>query len=216
MMSLAELRRAVAIVDRECAGARVEKIVQPDARRIVLTLYRGARGEVHLLFCCEPRSARLSVIETRPAAPPAPPGFAQLLRARLGGARVAGARIVDGDRQAALRFEGEAGDFELLLAILGPRTNLHLLDGEGHVLGALRPLGETRRDLAIGSVWKSPASKPPDEGGDRCAACCCDRSRRAARRSAITSRRMAQTARTRMNAGSTRARASRVRRAERA
>jgi len=170
MMSLAELRRAVAIVDCDCAGARVEKIVQPDARRIVLTLYRGARGDVHLLFCIEPQSARLSAIETRPAAPPTPPGFAQLLRARLGGARVAGARIVDGDRQAALRFEGEAGVFELLLAILGPRTNLHLLDGEGHVLGALRPLAETRRDLALGSPWKSPASKPPIEGEDRFAA----------------------------------------------
>ena len=128
MMSLAELRRAVAIVDREGAGARVEKIVQPDDRRVVVSLYRAGRGDLHLLFCCEPQSARLSGIGARPAAPPTPPGFAQLLRARLGGARVTGARIVDGDRQAALRFEGEAGAFELLLAILGPRTNLHLLD----------------------------------------------------------------------------------------
>jgi len=170
MMSLAELRRAVAIVDRECPGARVEKIVQPDDRRVVVSLHRAGRGDLHLLFCCEPKSARLSVVERRPAAPPAPPGFSQLLRARLGGARIAGARIVDGDRQAALRFEGEAGVFELLLAILGPRTNLHLLDAEGRVLGALRPLAETRRDLAIGAVWKSPASKPPGEGEDRFAA----------------------------------------------
>lgn len=170
MMSLCELRRAVAILDRDCAGARVDKIVQPDARRVVLSLYRAGRGDAHLLFCIEPQSARLSLIASRPAAPPTPPGFAQLLRARLGGARVAGARIVDDDRQAALRFDGEAGVYELLLAILGPRTNLHLLDGEGHVLGALRPLGETRRDLAIGGVWKSPASKPPSGGEDRCAA----------------------------------------------
>ncbi len=170
MMSLCELRRAVAILDRDCAGARVDKIVQPDPRRVVLSLYRAGRGDLHLLFCIDPQSARLSEIASRPAAPPAPPGFAQLLRARLSGARVAGARIVDGDRQAALRFEGEAGRFELLLAILGPRTNLHLLDAEGHVLGALRPLAETRRDLAIGAVWKSPASKPPSEGDDRCAA----------------------------------------------
>ena len=37
-------------------------------------------------------------------------------------------------------------------------------------LGALRPLAETRRDLALGSPWKSPASKPPSEGEDRFAA----------------------------------------------
>ncbi len=170
MMSLRELTRAVAILDRECAGARVDKIVQPDARRIVLSLYRAGRDDLHLLFCVEAQSARLSVIESRPAAPPTPPGFAQLLRARLGGARVTGARIVGGDRQAALRFETEAGAFELLLAILGPRTNLHLLDAEGRVVGALRPLAETRRDLEIGAVWKSPASKLPSEGEDRCAA----------------------------------------------
>ena len=170
MMSLCELRRAVAILDRDCAGARLDKIVQPDARRVVLSLYRAGRGDAHLLFCIEPQSARLSMIASRPAAPPTPPGFAQLLRARLGGAHVVGARIVGGDRQAALRFEGEAGVFELLLAILGPRTNLHLLDAEGRVLGALRPLAETRRDLALGSPWKSPASKPPSEGEDRFAA----------------------------------------------
>jgi predicted ribosome quality control (RQC) complex YloA/Tae2 family protein len=170
MMSLCELRRAVAILDRDCAGARVDKIVQPDARRLVVSLYRAGRGDAHLLFCIEPKSARLSVIPSRPAAPPSPPGFAQLLRARIGGARFAGARIVDGDRQAALRFDTDAGAFELLLAMLGPRTNLHLLDAAGLVVGALRPLAETRRDLAIGAPWKSPASKAPSEGEDRFAA----------------------------------------------
>jgi predicted ribosome quality control (RQC) complex YloA/Tae2 family protein len=169
MMSLAELRRAVAIIDRDFAGARIDKIVQPDARRVLLSLHGGAVGDAHLLFCIEAQSARLSVIGSRPAAPPTPPGFAQLLRARIGGARLRSARIVDGDRQAALRFEGGEGVFELLLAILGPRTNLHLLDGDGCIVGALRPLAETRRDLALGAPWKSPASKPPSEGDDRCA-----------------------------------------------
>jgi predicted ribosome quality control (RQC) complex YloA/Tae2 family protein len=169
MMSLAELRRAVAIVDRDFSGARVDKIVQPDARRLVLALHGGAIRDANLLLCIEPQSARLSAIASRPAAPPSPPGFAQLLRARIGGARLTGARIVDGDRQAALRFEGGEGAFELLLAILGPRTNLHLLDAEARIVGALRPLAETRRDLALGAVWKSPASKAPNEGEDRCA-----------------------------------------------
>ena len=169
MMSLAELRRAVALLDRDFAGARVDKIVQPDARRVVLSLHRSGAADAHLLCCIEAQSARLSAIAARPAAPPTPPGFAQLLRARIAGARLAGARIVDGDRQAALRFEGGEGVFELLLAILGPRTNLHLLDGEGRIVGALRPLAETRRDLAVGATWKSPASKPPSEGVDRCA-----------------------------------------------
>jgi len=123
-----------------------------------------------VLLCAEPRGARLSVIPSRPAAPPTPPAFAQLLRARIGGARLASVQILDGDRQAALRFDAEAGACTLLLSILGPRTNLYLLDAERRVVGSLRPLAETRRDLALGAPWKSPESRPPAESEDRFAA----------------------------------------------
>jgi len=170
MMSLAELRRAAALIDRELAGARVDRISQPDARRVVISLHRRAGADAHLLLCADPAAARLSLVEARSAAPPTPPAFAQLLRARIGGARLAGARIVDADRQAALRFEAPEGAHELLLALLGPRTNLVLLDAEARLLGALRPLAETRRDLALGAPWRSPSSRPPPEGEDRFAA----------------------------------------------
>lgn len=169
MMSLAELRRAVAIVDRTLRGARVDRVVEPDARRVVISM-RAPGRDAHLLLCCDPPSARLSLVPSRPAAPAAPPAFAQLLRARIGGARLAGARILDEDRQAALRFEGEAGAFELLLALLGPRSNVFLLDGERRVAGALRPFSETRRDLGPGAPWTSPPTKPPGAGEDRFAA----------------------------------------------
>jgi predicted ribosome quality control (RQC) complex YloA/Tae2 family protein len=165
MLSLAEIRRAAALVDAELSGARVERIVEPDPLRVVLSF---GRQDAHLLLCADPSSARLSRIDARPAAPPSPAAFAQLLRARIGGARLASARIVGGDRQAALRFEGPEGRaHELLLAVLGPRTNLWLLDAESRVVGALRPLAETRRDLALGAPWRSPSSRPPPEGEDR-------------------------------------------------
>lgn len=167
MMSLAELRRAVALVDRALAGARVERVVVPDPRRVVLTLHGPGRGEAHLLLCVEPASARLSRLAARPPAPPAPPAFAQLARARLGGARLAGASLLGGDRQALLRFEGAEGTHALLLALLGPRSNAYLLDAEQRVVGALRPLAETRRDLALGEPWRSPTSAPPPPGEDR-------------------------------------------------
>jgi predicted ribosome quality control (RQC) complex YloA/Tae2 family protein len=74
------------------------------------------------------------------------------------------------DRQLALRFEGREGAFELVLSILGPRSNLYLLDAEGVLRGALRPLSETRRDLRLGEPWRSPEQGPPKEGDDRFAA----------------------------------------------
>jgi predicted ribosome quality control (RQC) complex YloA/Tae2 family protein len=166
VLTRTELARAVAIVARELAGARVERVTEPDPRRVVVSL-RAKGRDAHLLLCCDPAAGRLSLLALRPPAPPSPPAFAQLLRARLGGARLTGARVVDADRQAALRFEGEAGAFELLLSLLGPRSNVVLLDGEARVVGALRPLAETRRDLSLGAPWRSPATKPPPAGDDR-------------------------------------------------
>jgi predicted ribosome quality control (RQC) complex YloA/Tae2 family protein len=170
MMSLAELRRAVALVERALAGARVERVVVPDERRVVLTLHVPGAGDAHLLLCAEPGTARLSRIPAKPAAPPTPPAFAQLLRARLAGARLERAELLGGDRQALLRFTGAEGAHALLLALLGPRSNAYLLDAEQRVVGALRPLAETRRDLALGQPWRSPASAPPAPGEDRFAA----------------------------------------------
>jgi predicted ribosome quality control (RQC) complex YloA/Tae2 family protein len=169
MLSLAELRRAVRLADA-LAGARVERVVQPDPLRVVLSLHGREAGEAHLLLSADPPTGRLSRLAERRAAPPKPPAFAQLLRARLGAARFAGARILGGDRQAALRFEGAEGVHELLLSLLGPRSNVYLLDAEERVIGALRPLAETRRDLALGQAWRSPASAPPPAGEDRFAA----------------------------------------------
>ena len=166
MMNLAELRRAVALVDRTLRGARVERIVQPDERRVVLTLHRSGRDDAHLLLCAEPATARLSCVARKPAAPPSPPGFAQLLRARLSGARLVEASLLGGDRQALLRLGGDEGAYGLLLALVGPRSNVFLLDAEQRVVGALRPLSETRRDLVLGEPWRSLPSAPPPEGTD--------------------------------------------------
>jgi predicted ribosome quality control (RQC) complex YloA/Tae2 family protein len=167
MMTLRELTRAVEIIDRELAGARVERIAVAAARRVVVSLRARERGEVHLLLCSDPACARLSLLEARPASGSAPAPFAELLRARIAGTRLAGARILDADRVAALRFEGPEAAHELLLALLGPRTNVLLLDGELRIAGSLRPLVETRRDLAAGAPWRSPASRPPPAGEDR-------------------------------------------------
>jgi predicted ribosome quality control (RQC) complex YloA/Tae2 family protein len=170
MMNLAELRRAVSLVDAALRGARVERIVQPDDRRVVLTLHGSGRDDAHVLLCAEPATARLSCVARKPPAPPSPPGFAQLLRARLAGARLVDATLLGDDRQALLRFEGGAGAHGLLLALVGPRSNAFLLDSEQRVLGALRPLAETRRDHALGDPWRSPPSAPPPEGPDSFAA----------------------------------------------
>lgn len=166
MLSLAEVRRAVRCLHDGLRGAHLQRIVQPDERSIVLSFY-GQGAETHLLFCCRPKSARIAQLAEAPAAPPSPPAFAQYLRAHLRGASAAGARVLGGDRLAALTLDAPEGRFDLVLSVLGPRSNVYLLDGAGNLAASLRPLAETRGDLALGEAWTNPSSAPPREGEDR-------------------------------------------------
>lgn len=171
MLGLRELRRACAAIERELVGARLERLVEPaqgDRVFLVLATPRaGAPRRRTLLLCARPGFGRVSALPGPPKAPPTPPPFAQLLRARLERARLAGARLLDEDRELALRFEGRGGSFELLLQLLGSRSNLYLLDAEGRLVGAQRALEGTRPDLSGGAPWRAPATPRPREGEDR-------------------------------------------------
>jgi len=170
-MSLRELERAVAILEREIIGHRVQAIVQPDGQTLVLTLYGGsehvARRRRHLLLCCGPDAARLSSPAEAPRAPASPLRFAQYLRAHVGNASVEGLSLLDADRQAVLRLGAREGRFDLLLAIFGRRSNVYLLDAGGRIAISLRRLAETRSELRVGDPWRSPSSTPPRAGDDR-------------------------------------------------
>jgi predicted ribosome quality control (RQC) complex YloA/Tae2 family protein len=158
-------------LDATRRGARLERVVQHPSLEVELALSGGGDrppGDRTVLVCsCAPGLVRLSERPRPSPAPDAPLPFAQYLRAHLAGARLRGAAILGGDRQAALRFETREARYVLLLSILGPRSNLYLLDAERRLLLSLRPLEETRRDLARGAPWCSPATPPPPPGEDR-------------------------------------------------
>lgn len=171
MLTLCELRRASRLLDAVLRGHRVQAIAQPDATSVALTTF-GSAAEAgpsrhFLLLSCRPASARASLLETGRESLPSPPAFAQRLRALLLSSRVTGVRLLDEDRQLALELESHGERFELLLQILPQRSNLYLLDAERRVLAALRPLAETRPELALGEPWRAPASRAPSEGVDR-------------------------------------------------
>jgi predicted ribosome quality control (RQC) complex YloA/Tae2 family protein len=172
VLSLRELERAAAVVQERFRGARLERALQRGRFELELTLAGGAapgsRGV--LLLSCRPRAGRVALREAPQPAPAAPGPFAQYLRAHLSRARLAGARLEGGDRVLALSFEAREGRFELVLQLMGPRSNVYLLDAERRLRLSLRPLEETRRDLAGGAPWQPPASAPPPPGEDRFAA----------------------------------------------
>lgn len=174
MLGLTELARAARVIDAGLAGARVERVVQPDPAGLVLELAGGGErppGERSFLrLACDARGGRVAAPRRAPRAPDTPPAFGQYLRAHLKGGRLRGASLRGADRQLALAFETREGRFTLLLSLLGARGNLYLLDAEDRLVFASRPLAATRAELALGEPWRDPSGGPPGEGEDRFAA----------------------------------------------
>jgi predicted ribosome quality control (RQC) complex YloA/Tae2 family protein len=164
-LSLTELRRIARVLGEQHANARLSKVVQSGPHEVALLLEGAERA--WLLLSARPRTARLGALADAPAAPPAPPAFAQYLRAHYEGARLAEAAAAAEERQLRLRFLGAEGERSLLVSVLGPRSNVYALGDGDRVVAALRPLGETRRDLALGSPWRDPPGAPPGAGEDR-------------------------------------------------
>jgi predicted ribosome quality control (RQC) complex YloA/Tae2 family protein len=190
MLSLLELSRVARILDRDLAGSRVERWIQPDGLRLAISLYgrpgdpeKGRSGDPEgdagggeartrqLLLCAGEEVGRVGELPRAPRAAPELPAFAAYLRAHLPRARLVRAGILDGDRQLAIRFEAREGDFDLLLSLLGRRSNLYLLDSERRLVAALRPLSATRPELSVGREFESPQRSLPTEGEDRWADC---------------------------------------------
>ncbi len=172
MLSLKELRRAAAVLDANFRGYRVERWVQPDRTSLALSVYgrdpeHGAGRKRVLFFSCLGELGRICEIARLPKAPERPPAFSSYLRAHLSRAVIKGARLLDDDRQLGLRFSAREGEFDLLLALLGNRSNLYVLAGSGEIVCAMRPLSDTRPELMLGQSYRSPGSNKPALGKDR-------------------------------------------------
>ncbi|GAG37390.1 unnamed protein product, partial [marine sediment metagenome] len=61
MLSLEELRRAVALLETRLRGHRVQAIAQPDATSIVFTTYGGRSAKHRLRLSCRPGCARVGL-----------------------------------------------------------------------------------------------------------------------------------------------------------
>ncbi|MDG2051965.1 MAG: NFACT RNA binding domain-containing protein [Myxococcota bacterium] len=173
MLSLAELRRLTPILAREFSGHVVERWVQPDGQRLAMSLY-GARskgekagGKRFVLLSSRPGLARLGEIDALPRAPERPPAFVSFLRSHLSRARMLDARLIGDDRVVALRFAAREGEFDLVLSILGQKSNLYLLDSGGVIRAVLRSPADTRPELTLGTAFEPPVHGRPQPGEDR-------------------------------------------------
>ncbi|MCP5058481.1 MAG: DUF814 domain-containing protein [bacterium] len=172
MLSLAELERAGRVLDAEWRGARLDKLVEPGSFELVLHLSggeaHGPKQGLFLLLSWRPKFGRVAALPRPRKAPERPPALAQYVKPRLEGARLREVVLRGADRQLALRFEARDGArMELLLSLMGLRSNLYVLEQGEVIARTARPLSDTRRDLKLGEAWRDPEGAPAPKSEDR-------------------------------------------------
>ncbi|MFQ3587757.1 MAG: NFACT family protein [Fimbriimonadaceae bacterium] len=155
------LRAVVAEIEPH-VGSKVQRIAQPDPKRVSIALY-GKSGEACLFVCVDPESARVHLSARRVRTGTEPPGFCRLLRARIGDARLVSVRQINADRVVEFGFVGPAGAHSLVVEIIGKKPNAALLDAEGAIVGLMQPGGRSGRVLRPGRAYEPPpAPRGPD------------------------------------------------------
>ena len=139
---------------RPALGSRVRSVLQPVASEIALVLSPPAGATI--LVSVHAQWARLHLspkVERGEAGP-----FAQMLRARLEGARLGSIVQPPFERSVMLQFETDAGRSELVAELMGRHSNLILVQ-DGVITGALKIVDRARssvREVLPGRAFVAP------------------------------------------------------------
>jgi predicted ribosome quality control (RQC) complex YloA/Tae2 family protein len=166
MLSWTELNRAARILEARLTGARLERVVQQEDLRLVL-VFRLPSGNTPVLLSCRPEFARLCLLPEAPSASSSPFSFAQFMRAHLLRSAFLRSSTSPHNRQLTIYLSTPGGNFQLILSLLGARSNIYLLDASEKLVHSLRPLEETRGELELGKPWKDPEGALRNKGIDR-------------------------------------------------
>ena len=138
-MDIFVLKAFVDELARCLPGSRVSKVFQLSPDDLLLRLWR--HRDQRLLLSIHPTWQRLHLVTERFEAPPRPPRFAALLRARLRRARLQSVAVQPYERVATLAWQqaDEATpSLWLIHELQGSQANLLLVDAEGVIIDALK------------------------------------------------------------------------------
>jgi len=152
-LNLVDLEIVLAEIQPVLIGGWIQKIHQPQDLALTLDV-RSPGASVMIYICTEPRLARLHFVSKKYPNPPTPPPFCQFLRSHLEGGRIEAIAQQPGDRLVYLTIRKDEKAYRLVVALLGNRANVLLLNEE-HLL--LRSLKESR--FQIGERFAPPATR---------------------------------------------------------
>lgn len=157
------LNAVVNELDDILAGAKVDKIQQPEKDEIIISL-RTRNGNHRLLISAGTGDARMHLSTASFENPQQPPMFCMLLRKHLTGAVLTHVRQIPGERAAELIFSvsGVFGDVEekrLVAEMMGRYSNIILVSGDETIIDCMRRVDITmseKRQVLPGLKYRVP------------------------------------------------------------
>lgn len=145
-------------------GGKVNRIIQPAAEEVVLTVYTG-KCTKKLYISVNPACPRIGIIEEDKESPLTAPNFCMLLRKHLLSATLDGVSLVGFDRIIRIDFTAsseffDAGRKTLFVELMGRYSNV-ILTENGKVLGHNRGVNffdNGVRPLIVGRDYSFPPS----------------------------------------------------------
>ena len=153
-------------LNRGSAGARVDKVYQPQNDTVILGL-RTRDGARRLLMRCGANDPRMAYTSEPADNPAVPPTLCMLMRKHFVGSAFVGATQPGFERVARLEFDGrdEMGyDCKKFIyaEVMGKNSNLIFTDGNGKILGAMRQVDFTTsrlRQVLPGMLYELPPAQ---------------------------------------------------------
>lgn len=153
-------------LNTKLAGARVEKVHQPEKDELLFLLHAG-RENLRLTISASVNNPRIHLTTVAKENPAAPPLFCTLLRKHLTGAKLISLEQIGFERVIRLSFQArdEMGfhyTVRLYAEIMGKYSNLILTDENDKVLGAVKPVDFTtsqKRQVLPGMQYELPPAQ---------------------------------------------------------
>lgn len=150
-------------LQNKLAGARIEKVHQPEKDEILLVLHAG-RENLRLTVSASANNPRIHLSTRQKENPATPPSFCILLRKHLGSAKLISVEQIGFERVVRIAFEArdEMGfhyRVHLYAEIMGKYSNLILTDENDIILGAIKPIDFTtsqKRQVLAGMRYELP------------------------------------------------------------
>ncbi|HPE38554.1 MAG TPA: NFACT RNA binding domain-containing protein [Bacillota bacterium] len=129
-------------LNHQLAGARIDKVYQPDRFDIHLLVRTNNNKNLRILLSANPASPRIHITESPRENPNTPPSFCMLLRKHLSGARILAIRAFDFERIIELEISttNELQDVSvkrIIIEMMGRYSNIIFVNEENRIIDSL-------------------------------------------------------------------------------